>query len=266
MRDKEGKIYGITDPRYFNLIRYIGQTTTSFKERMRHHMRSIFMCSKNEFRGRWVKKLVSLGFKPKMVPLEYNIPVPFLCWLQIDNKFKPEYDYDKLDKEEKYFITITRDECANLGIKCVNMTDGGGGRPGLPPWNKGLTKEIDSRLMLAGKKISLLPSKSKGKKFSEERKREMSKRNKGQKSWSKGLNKNNCDSIKRQCEHFIQNMLLKRNTGDKKLKDNIAKHFGGGPIPNANFVHRTFNVSRRRATRVVNELLANKQYTITRSD
>lgn len=81
----------------------------------------------NNHKNNWIRKLLSLGFKPKPVVLAYDIPVPFITYLQDGDKFKPFYDYDVLDKEEKLFISISKDECTSFGFDCVNGTNGGAG-------------------------------------------------------------------------------------------------------------------------------------------
>lgn len=146
MKDKVGLIYGLIDPRYFELIRYNGETVTTMEARFNRHMTEL---TGNSHKVNWIKKLLSIGLKPIPILLAYDIPVPFITYLQNDfakRRFQPFYDYDALDKEERYFISITREECASFGIDCVNGTDGGDGFRGADPWIKGLTKETDERV------------------------------------------------------------------------------------------------------------------------
>jgi hypothetical protein len=56
-----------------------------------------------------MRELSSIGLKPIPVLLEYGVST------------------EKLGKEESYFISITREECAALGIECVNGSTGGEG-------------------------------------------------------------------------------------------------------------------------------------------
>lgn len=84
-----------------------------------------------------MRKLLSLGLEPKPILLSYNISVPFITYLQVDDKFKPFYDYDAINKEERYFIAISKEECASFGVDCVNGTDGGdGGRTHFGPMSE----------------------------------------------------------------------------------------------------------------------------------
>lgn len=157
MKDKIGIIYGLIDPRY-DIIRYVGQTVTTLKERFQGHMdeaKKIDTSRDTYYKLNWIRKLLSLGLEPKPVLLAYNISVPFITYLQNDfanekNKFRAFYDFDSLDKEEKLFISISREECSSFGIECVNSKISiGHGWGHRFAWNKGLTKEKDSRLILS---------------------------------------------------------------------------------------------------------------------
>jgi len=125
--NKTGIIYGLIDPRY-GLIRYVGQTTNTLEERFKGHLKEAKRSSQKTYHKlAWIRKLLSLNLKPRSIILAYDISVPFMTHLQIGNKFKSFYDYDALDKEERYFIAITKEECASFGIDCVNGTRGGNG-------------------------------------------------------------------------------------------------------------------------------------------
>jgi len=175
-KDKVGIIYGLIDPRY-DLIRYDGQTVVTLESRFEGHLVEAQESKNNTKKLVWIRKLLSLGLKPIPVLLAYDIPVPFITYLQNDfvkegrSRFKPFFDYDALDKEEQYFISASREECASFGIDCVNGNSGGhgegsqhrpshegkkhskewnehisNGRKRQEPWNKGLTNETDERI------------------------------------------------------------------------------------------------------------------------
>ncbi len=168
-KDKSGLIYGLIDPRY-GIIRYVGQTVTTLNQRFEGHLKVDEKgCS---YKENWIRKLSSLNLQPEPVVLAFGIKVPFITYLKIGNKIKPFYDFDSLDKEEIYFINVTKEECDTAGIKCVNSNNGGHGessrylshegkkhskewnknistgrrRNKKSPWNKGLTKKNDKRI------------------------------------------------------------------------------------------------------------------------
>ncbi len=147
MKNKIGIIYGLIDPRY-DIIRYIGQIVETLEHRFVKHMTRL---DGKSHKVNWIKKLISLNLKPKPVLLVYDINVPFITYLQVGDKFVPFYDYDALDKEERLFISITREECAAFGIDCVNGTDGGDGFRG-GHHSKETRDEISDSL--TGKKLS----------------------------------------------------------------------------------------------------------------
>jgi len=154
-KDKIGIIYGLVDPRY-GIIRYGGQTTQFLNRRFTKHLSEM---GKRSYKVNWIKKLLSLNMKPIPVILKNNIPVPFLGWLQIGNKFFECYDVDETDKNEKKYIVFIRKHCFKHGIKCVNIDDGGSnsGR-----WRKEyagypLTEEHKRKISVNAKRINNTP-------------------------------------------------------------------------------------------------------------
>jgi Mor family transcriptional regulator len=104
----KGIIYGLIDPRY-GIIRYAGKSNLSLRDRFKGHIVESRNPKHNSKKVRWMRELWSLGIEPTPVLLEYNVPL------------------SKLSKEENYFISITKEECAAFGIECVNTTQGGEG-------------------------------------------------------------------------------------------------------------------------------------------
>jgi hypothetical protein len=166
MKDKIGKIYGLIDPRY-GIIRYCGQTVNTIEKRFEGHLKEL---NGKSHKVNWIRKLLSLGLKPKLVLLAYDILVPFITYLQNGDKFKPFYDYDALDKEEKLFISISKEECAAFGIDCVNGNNGGNGEHSqnmtTVSWCKGLSADPNSPNY--DTRVERGSIKQRGKKLSEE--------------------------------------------------------------------------------------------------
>jgi hypothetical protein len=148
MKDKVGIIYGLVDPRYA-IIRYVGQTVKTLKKRFNEHIdeaKSKNNRNKPYYKLNWIRKLLSLNLEPTPVILAQDISVQFITFLQNDfskHRFKIFYDYDELDKKEKYYIAIIKEKCETAKIKCVNIKNGGRGNA---PWNMGLAKETTNNL------------------------------------------------------------------------------------------------------------------------
>jgi len=87
---------------------------------------------KNSYKFNKIRKILSLGLKPIIIKYEEGLS-----------------ENEAFDLEKKLIKTIGR---YNLGPRCplTNKTDGGEGSCGLSPWNRGLTKEIDSRVGKGG--------------------------------------------------------------------------------------------------------------------
>lgn len=124
------KVYYLIDPRYPNIIRYVGITSKDLKNRLYEHVK----CAK---RGRklyvsdWIRNILNENIKPEILLLEDNI-----------NK-------DDIFNKEQYWINIY------LSDSLTNLTKGGEGcfrykhsektrqkisasLNGKSPWNKGL--------------------------------------------------------------------------------------------------------------------------------
>lgn len=140
----EYKIYTLSDP-ITNEIRYVGYTSTSLKERLRHHVKD---CKyKKGYKINWIKKLLKQGLFPIITEL-YN--------------FKT--------KEEAIFNEIkTIFEYTLKGYNLTNLTQGGEGGTGY----KFTSEQIEiSRKKRIGRKLPPC---------SEERKKKISQANKGRK-------------------------------------------------------------------------------------
>lgn len=101
---KYSYIYGLVDPRN-NRIRYIGKSINPWKRFSNHSCPSSLnksLCNKNK----WIKKLISLKLKPKLI---------ILCKCLNKNT----------DIKEKYYISYYK----NKGYKLVNERPGGEGWP-----------------------------------------------------------------------------------------------------------------------------------------
>jgi hypothetical protein len=118
----KGIIYGLIDPIY-GIIRYVGKSEQRLEDRICGHISEARYSKKNYRRLRWFRELFSINLQPKPVLLEYNIPE------------------EKLGEEEDYFISITKEECAQFGIECINKNKGGGGGR-----HKRLTKEREEEI------------------------------------------------------------------------------------------------------------------------
>ena len=228
MMQRTGIIYGLADPRYFDLIRYVGQTIGTLEDRFEKHMNRL---DGNSHKANWIKKLLSLSLKPKQVILVYDIPVPFITYLQNDfaknvkNRFQPFYDYDALDKEERYFISITREECSSFGIDCVNGTDGGDGSKG-GHWK--LTQEQCLARCGTGNSMS---GKSCTDSMTEEEIELWKKHLSGKTLWNKGLTKET-DSKVAQISESKMGHDVSRETRDK-----ISKTLTGRPLSEEHKIH-----------------------------
>lgn len=171
MKDRVGTIYGLIDPRY-GIIRYDGQTVMSLDARFRGHLHEMDATRSPNYKTNWMRKLRTLGLQTKPVVLAHDVPVPFVTYLQNGDKWEAFYDFDALDREERYFIAISREECATFGIQCVNGTEGGDGGSktqatrekmsrankgknlGRPSWCKGKTKNTDPALKRLSEKLT----------------------------------------------------------------------------------------------------------------
>ena len=178
-----GTVYGLIDPRFWPLVRYVGQTIKPIEERVSEHIKEAKRDKSFTHKNNWIRKLLSLNLVPISITLQNNIDVPFICWLQKDNRFFPFFYCDELNEAEINWIKKCREICEIEEHCLTNETEGGEGLKGLKhspetlskmrgrkPWNAGLTKEIDSRLRSVGQKTSI---RLKGKKHTEETKEKM---------------------------------------------------------------------------------------------
>lgn len=208
IKNKVGKIYALTDPRYFDFMRYVGQTTVSLELRLKGHLKDKAITQKTI----WIKKLASLGLKPKIVLLQYNIAVPFVTYLQIGNKWRAEYDTNTLDISEEYFVTQIREECEQCGLRCVNGTEKGN-------WGKFICKEARKR------QSEII----KNRKHSEERKRHISEAVKNSKKFqtiikSEKHSQNLKNASKKRWENQNEHIKMSRAMSGRKLSDIHKSH------------------------------------------
>jgi len=94
------KIYGIMSP-ITNKIKYIGLTSLSIEERLKHHWKERKYST--TLKGKWLKELDNKNLKPTIIILEDDI------------------SYFEIGKKEKYYIKKYKDN----GYELVNSTDGG---------------------------------------------------------------------------------------------------------------------------------------------
>lgn len=97
-----GFIYKLIDPRT-NLIRYVGQTTTSLKQRLKKHLSDSIRI--NTHVCLWIRNLINVNLEPVMECIE-----------EVDNQY--------LDEREIYYIRIFR----GLGFDLTNIMNGGRGK------------------------------------------------------------------------------------------------------------------------------------------
>jgi Uri superfamily endonuclease len=242
MQNKIGIIYGLIDPRY-GIIRYVGQTISSIEERFKRHINELRL-NRNTKKDCWLRKLEKIGLRAIPITLKNNICVSFIETVNGKNIF----DYSQLDFEEKYFISITKEECCLFKIDCVNGTNGGGGKAaanvntnkckivsnetrqkmrnaklGRLPWNTGLTKETDKRVKKSAEYVKNVV-------WTEEKRIEYGKTRTGNKSprfkklpWNKGLTKETSSIV--------------ANYGNRKIsseqKDELFKLFLNGETYNS---------------------------------
>ena len=209
-QDKIGLIYGLVDPRY-GLIRYVGQTTGLFSKRPFDHVREATKSERNTKKLSWIRKLLSLKIEPLPTVIAQGILVPFVTYLQIDNKFVPFYDNDLLDNEEKKWITVVRNDCKEAGNDCVNVSPGGENQTMPFGQNNGMYGKCHTQE--SKEKIRL---RALGRKSSDETKKKMSE--------SAKISQNTPER-KEQRKNQVPPFLGKHHTEEAKEKDRKA-HLG----------------------------------------
>lgn len=84
----KGMIYGLIDPRYYPLVRYVGQTVHTLECRFNGHKKTKIGKRAN-YHDYWIQKLRSLKVYPVPIKLEDNIPITFITWLQNEHNWIP---------------------------------------------------------------------------------------------------------------------------------------------------------------------------------
>ena len=97
------KLYKLSDPRYPDDIRYIGQTSKSLKNRLSIHISPKSLISKTH-KNNWIKSLLDINILPSITLLE-------------------EVSIEEWNTKEIFWIKFYRD----LGYRLTNSTDGGEG-------------------------------------------------------------------------------------------------------------------------------------------
>jgi group I intron endonuclease len=97
-------VYALIDPNT-RLIRYIGKTVCSLKERLRQHLAPSARRAKT-YKTSWIRSLIAKGLRPYTVLLD-------TC-----------YSEDALNRAEVFWIAYYR----RLGAPLTNATDGGDGQ------------------------------------------------------------------------------------------------------------------------------------------
>lgn len=95
-----GKIYILVDP-LTNQVRYVGQTISKFKERLRQHIYRSVKRNKSH-KDSWILSLHNKGLKPLIEEVD--------C-----------VNYNELDFWEKYYISLYK----SWGFSILNLDDGG---------------------------------------------------------------------------------------------------------------------------------------------
>lgn len=97
------KIYGLSDPRNPNEIRYIGQTKRTLAHRLNQHIQRAKYSGETNYRCCWVRSLLDINLKPVIVLIENNISEDLI-------------NIKEIELIQKY---------RNLGFNLTNTTDGG---------------------------------------------------------------------------------------------------------------------------------------------
>lgn len=150
-------IYTLNDP-ITNEVRYIGITSKTLKERLRHHLKDANVFKLKSHKKYWIRQLLDKGMSPIIVLLE-------TC-----------NDYESGLKREIELIS----EYKSLGYNLVNNTNGGQGTIGLKLTPQ---QKIEKSLRQTGKKLpswteerrKLMISILKGRKMTDEQKEKMRK-------------------------------------------------------------------------------------------
>lgn len=64
------KIYGLYDPRYPNIIRYVGKTISSLRKRLQSHLDECKKTNSNTYKINWIKSLLKENIKPSIILIE----------------------------------------------------------------------------------------------------------------------------------------------------------------------------------------------------
>lgn len=108
-------IYGLIDPRTL-MIRYVGQSKRGLKRTAIHARKSVLKAESHLHKARWINELQDLGLQYEHVILQMS-------------------SADSISDDERWWIAYGR----ACGWPLTNLTDGGEGVKGIPPWNKGRT-------------------------------------------------------------------------------------------------------------------------------
>jgi hypothetical protein len=201
MKEKIVKIYYLISPNEPDHIRYVGQTSKKLlTTRLQEHITASLRSDRNAPVNKWIRELV---VKPSIVLIE-----------EIKN------NQCVIDETERKWITYYRQTFPDLlnvksggnthsGYKGFRHTEqwkeehSGINSPGYGkiPWNKGLTKETDERLVIMAKNLS---NKIKGRKLSKEHIEKIRQRG-----------KNNKHCLGHKCTEDAKRKLSVINTGKK---------------------------------------------------
>jgi hypothetical protein len=148
--DKLYKIYALLEPNT-ELVRYVGLTKKSLKERLRKHLNEKLRGKKATYKYNWIQSLKEKGLKPEIILLEDNL------------------NLEEANEKEIVYIKTFK----SFGAKLVNISIGGNcGASGYKHSEE--LKEYFREL-------------NKGRFVSQETRDKLSKSLKGKTSWNKGI-------------------------------------------------------------------------------
>lgn len=183
-------IYGIYDPNYPEIIRYVGKTKKTIKERLSKHI----YLSKNGVKrplNLWIKKLLDNGITPEIIEIEKT-------------------NIDEWCNKEIFWISFYRKK-----YELLNLSDGGGSNLNYSPSDETRKKISEGNKGKVGY--------WRGKKMTEEHKQKISKGGIGKKR-SELTKKNISNSLKGKKLSESHKLKLSENSTNKgKIAKNVKK-------------------------------------------
>ncbi len=123
MFNRTGSVYGLTDPRYGHVIRYVGKTVQSPNKRYSNHIAQSKV--RDAAVNRWIRKLQDMGLLPGMQILHEDISEPKLTILEImeisKHREQPEYELLNLTAGGEGTVGYQHTEATKTKLSEINM-------------------------------------------------------------------------------------------------------------------------------------------------